>query len=35
MLTKLKKRDRLSPNKRERLDEGIKIWADFYRLMLA
>lgn len=31
MLTKLKKRDRLSPNKRERLDEGIKIWADFYR----
>ena len=31
MLTKLKKRDRLSPNKRERLDEGIKIWTDFYR----
>ena len=32
MLTKVKKRDKLSPNKRERLDEGVKIWTAFYRL---
>ena len=31
MLTQTKKRDGLSPNKRERLDEGIKIWTSFYR----
>ena len=31
MLTQVKKRDGLSPNKRERLDEGIKIWVSFYR----
>ena len=31
MLTQTKKRDGLSPNKRERLDEGIKIWVSFYR----
>ena len=31
MLKKKKKRDGLSPNKRERLDEGIKIWTSFYR----
>ena len=31
MLTQMKKRERLSPNKRERLNEGVKIWADFYR----
>ena len=31
MLTQIKKRDGLSPNKRERLDEGIKIWTSFYR----
>lgn len=31
MLTQTKKREGLSPNKRERLDEGIKIWVSFYR----
>lgn len=31
MLTQVKKREGLSPNKRERLDEGIKIWTSFYR----
>ena len=31
MLTQVKKREGLSPNKRERLDEGIKIWVSFYR----
>ena len=31
MLTQTKKREGLSPNKRERLDEGIKIWTSFYR----
>ena len=31
MLTQTKKRDNLSPNKRERLDEGVKIWTSFYR----
>lgn len=31
MLTKTRKRDNLSPNKRERLNEGIKIWTAFYR----
>lgn len=31
MFTKTKKRENLSPNKRERLDEGVKIWCDFYR----
>ena len=31
MLTQTRKRDNLSPNKRERLDEGIKIWTSFYR----
>ena len=31
MLTQVRKRDGLSPNKRERLDEGVKIWVSFYR----
>ena len=31
MLTKTKKREKLSPNKRERLNEGVKIWTAFYR----
>ncbi len=31
MLTRTRKRDNLSPNKRERLNEGIKIWTAFYR----
>ena len=31
MLTQVKKREGLSPNKRERLDEGVKIWTSFYR----
>ena len=31
MLTQTKKRDGLSPNKRERLNEGVKIWTSFYR----
>lgn len=31
MLTQTKKREGLSPNKRERLDEGVKIWTSFYR----
>ena len=31
MLTQTKKRDNLSPNKRERMNEGIKIWVTFYR----
>ncbi len=31
MLTQTKKREELSPNKRERLDEGVKIWTSFYR----
>ena len=31
MLTQVKKREGLSPNKRERLNEGIKIWTSFYR----
>lgn len=31
MLTQVKKREGLSPNKRERLDEGVKIWVSFYR----
>ena len=31
MLTQMKKREKLSPNKRERLNEGVKIWTDFYR----
>lgn len=31
MLTQTKKREGLSPNKRERLNEGIKIWVSFYR----
>ena len=31
MLTQVKKREGLSPNKRERLNEGVKIWTSFYR----
>lgn len=31
MLTQVKKREKLSPNKRERLNEGVKIWTAFYR----
>ena len=31
MLTQTRKRDNLSPNKRERMDEGMKIWVSFYR----
>lgn len=31
MLTQTRKRDNLSPNKRERMNEGMKIWVAFYR----